>query len=113
MNADIVKFNQSSGLIGYGFDLPADRVVRFNEHPDGTYLNTRATYYINRKTYTHSYIRTAALQPFPSTAVTKKRKWGWIILIGVILVLVLGKCEMTVSINEHMTTPASQSDITL
>lgn len=46
----IIKFRNESDVSGYGFDLAADRVVRFNKHPDGTYLNTRSTYSINQKT---------------------------------------------------------------
>lgn len=58
---NIVKFGSPHPLYGYGFDVVADRVVRFNKFPDGTYLNTRATYSINGSQYTHYDIRQQAL----------------------------------------------------
>lgn len=57
----MVKFSADTPLQGYGFDLLADRVVRFNKYPDGTYLNTRATYSINQRMFTHYELRQCAL----------------------------------------------------
>ena len=90
----IVKFSVHSDVNGYGFDLAADRVVRFNKHPDGTYLNTRSTYSINQKQFTHFELRKLALQSQASDTPTKTRKWlkiAFIILIGLIL---LRSCEL-------------------
>ena len=55
----MIKFKHM--LIGYGFDVAADRVVRFTKHPEGTYLNTRATYDVNGRTYSHHALRGIAL----------------------------------------------------
>jgi hypothetical protein len=91
------KFN-TPDLEGYGFDIEADRVVRFNKHPDGTYLNTRATYSINKKQFTHFYLRSQAIQEPPIISeknlykLNPKRKW----LIATVLFLVfvsLVKCS--------------------
>ena len=72
MSENIIKFDAGSDVNGYGFDLIGDRVVRFNKHPDGTYLNlylnTRATYSINKKQFTHFDLRKLALQKQEATA---------------------------------------------
>jgi hypothetical protein len=93
------KFN-TPDLEGYGFDLAADRVVRFNKYPDGTYLNTRATYSINKKQFTHFYLRSQAIQEQQEQPIVNEKKLyksnypNWVIVAGLILVLVsLGKCS--------------------
>lgn len=96
----MIKFT-TLDLDGYGFDLEADRVVRFNKHPDGTYLNTRATYSINKKQFTHYDLRVKALRI--ETTISEKssekqvlknyHKW----IVGVIIFLViisLGECSV-------------------
>jgi hypothetical protein len=109
----IIKFNDPS-LVGYGFDLEADRVVRFNKHPDGTYLNTRATYSINKGQYTHYELRTKALVLQPKVPKIKlDRFWlkfpGILIpIIFVILVVSITQCSFNFSINQDQST--SQGD---
>jgi len=97
----MIKYT-SPELSGYGFDLEADRVVRYNKHPDGTYLNTRATYSINRRQFTHYALRSQALKE--KTGEKKKRvKWG-VIALFVIIVALLSNCSVEVSVNVNPTT---------
>jgi hypothetical protein len=99
----MIKFT-TPDLDGYGFDLTADRVVRFNKHPDGTYLNTRATYSINKKQFTHYELRQHALgRSTPLVVVEQKKprnKWvifAWVVLIGFIVVGSVTECSFTVN----------------
>lgn len=90
----IIKFKNDSVVSGYGFDLVADRVVRFNKHPDGTYLNTRSTYSINQKQFTHFELRKLALQLQNQDQPARTRKWlkiAFMILFGLV---VLRSCEL-------------------
>lgn len=92
----IIKFKNDSDVNGYGFDLVADRVVRFNKHPDGTYLNTRSTYSINQKQFTHFELRKLALQLQNQNQdqPARTRKWlkiAFMILFGLV---VLHSCEL-------------------
>ena len=98
----MIKFT-TPDLEGYGFDLAADRVVRFNKHPDGTYLNTRATYSINKKQFTHFDLRTKAIKdtdvvnkPIEKPKTYKK----WIIIAICFLVIIsLGECSVETTSN--------------
>jgi hypothetical protein len=100
----MIKFN-TLDLDGYGFDLVADRVVRFNKHPDGTYLNTRATYSINKKQFTHFDLRTQAIKdrPLGEMPVEKPlhktyKKW-MIVAIFLLVIVSLGECSFEASSN--------------
>lgn len=90
MVSTIVKYTTDQ-LIGYGFDVAADRVVRFNKHPDGTYLNTRATYSINKSQYTHHHLRTVAIHQSQQTDAPlprSKKIWWWVlgmVMVGIIV----------------------------
>lgn len=95
MTIGVVKFT-SNDLDGYGFDVAADRVVRFNKHPDGTYLNTRATYYINRKTVTHMDLRKTALSQNVPTDKPKSYNRKKFIIIAAILVVIFALTECSV-----------------
>jgi hypothetical protein len=83
----MIKFTQPH-LIGYGFDVAADRVVRFGKHPEGVYLNTRATYDINSHEYTHFRLRELALEQQAMGLMRKLKKpglhsipkWIWVLL---------------------------------
>ncbi len=101
MREQLIRFGASHELIGYGFDIIADRVVRFNKHQDGTYLNTRATYSINKKEFTHFQIRSKAIAEKPlidSILIKKESRYGWK-LIGfiVLMVAMLSNCSMNFS----------------
>lgn len=98
----IIKFT-SPQLVGYGFDVGADRVVRFNKHPDGTYMNTRATYSINTRQFTHFDLREAALkekkpvvQQHTPAKPTSKLTW---IIIGLLIIGVLSMTECSFNVN--------------
>lgn len=92
----MIKFN-TPDLDGYGFDLAADRVVRFNKHPDGTYLNSRATYSINKKQFTHFDLRSKALQSPSFNKPSKSYKWV-IIAIVVLIIVSLSECSFETTI---------------
>lgn len=82
----MIKFDKE--LEGYGFDAQADRVVRFNKHPDGTYLNTRATYSINKRQFTHYELRQRALAsavPVEKLVKVKTFKLWWIAAAFVVI----------------------------
>lgn len=104
----VVKFHEGHKLNGYGFDLGVDRVIRFNKHPDGVYLNNRATYSINKKEYSHSEIRQCALDlEFHSDEQeTGMSGWGKWVIVGVILAIVLSitTCSVNVTVNSTTTT---------
>ena len=104
----VVKFHDGHKLNGYGFDLVVDRVIRFNKHPDGVYLNNRATYSINKKEYSHSEIRQCALDlEFHSDEQeTGVSGWGKWVIVGVILAIVLSitTCSVNVTVNSTTTT---------
>lgn len=97
MTSSIVKYT-SDQLQGYGFDIAADRVVRFNKHPDGTYLNTRATYSINKSQYTHHHLRTVAIDQSQQTDTPPRLKkiWWWVFgAIMVVLIVSTSTCTIT------------------
>lgn len=115
----IIKF-KTPELAGYGFDVAADRVVRFNKHPDGTYLNTRATYSINTRQFTHFDLRTTAIKdpvdlPVVSQVeselttkdvtahVLKILKWSIIGLV-ILSILLVGQCSFDTSFTSSVTT---------
>lgn len=78
MATPVTKFTRKD-LLGYGFDVSADRVVRFTKHADGTYMNTRATYSINQKQFTHYELREEALTEKHSQVVgSTRRTWLWV-----------------------------------
>ena len=92
----MIKFDKE--LEGYGFDAQADRVVRFNKHPDGTYLNTRATYSINTRQFTHYELRQRALAsvtPAEKPAKVKSFKFWWI-TAALVVVLCAGNSTCSV-----------------
>lgn len=112
----MVKFSADTPLQGYGFDLQADRVVRFNKYPDGTYLNTRATYSINQRMFTHYELRQYALDHSSNKVVSSNKGNSiktytfkvplFVLLIGVLLIIALptscsvtGSFDTTTSIN--------------
>jgi hypothetical protein len=99
MNEQLIRFYDGHELIGYGFDIIADRVVRFSKHQDGTYLNTRATYSINKKEFTHFQIRSMALKEKPINIISKKEsKYSWKLIGFVVLAAVmLTNCTMNFS----------------
>ena len=103
MSENIIKFDAGSDVNGYGFDLIADRVVRFNKHPDGTYLNTRVTYSINKKQFTHFDLRKLALQKQEATAAkpsaSKGKKWLKYVLIAAVLLIVMKACTVNFSVD--------------
>jgi hypothetical protein len=113
-NATLVKFPETSDLTGYGFDIGADRVVRFNKHADGTYQNTRATYSINKKQFTHYDLRKAALELKSEVSTKIKQgsmniKWKWV--IGVMaLVFILSASECSFNVNSEFNVSQEQSD---
>jgi len=100
----MIKFDHPT-LTGYGFDVAADRVVRFNKYSDGTYLNTRATYSINKMQFTHFGLREIALKQevIPTTTVkprTNKHKW---FIIGVIVITIAFLTDCSFEFNSDVT----------
>jgi hypothetical protein len=100
----MIKFDNE--LIGYGFDVQADRVVRFNKHPDGTYLNTRATYSINKSQFTHYDLRVLALNLMKSCSpvVSKTRfkikpKWFFVAFAAILIATMMTDCTFEYSSN--------------
>lgn len=103
MNAALVKFAELSPLHGYGFDIQADRVVRFDKHADGTYLNTRATYSINKQQFTHFALRAEAIkqQGFVSDmrkteATVNRNRWLVAFVAFFIVLASISRCTITV-----------------
>lgn len=92
MSNHMVKFQDFNleNLEGYGFDVAADRVVKFTKHAEGVYLNTRSSYSINRGKYTHYELRQIALkylnqvEPIVQKQKSSKR-WIWITLAIIML----------------------------
>ena len=99
----MVKFPDTSDLKGYGFDVAADRVVRFNKHPDGTYLNTRATYSINGKQYTHYDIRNRSMNSQSAHPPANKIKRWAVIAVFAMLIAILTDCSVNFSVNSTIT----------
>jgi hypothetical protein len=104
MTNAIIRYDPSSYLAGYGFDLAADRVVRFNKRADGTYLNTRATYSINTRQYTHFEMRAEALK---MQAVThglnppfKIPRWVFTAVIMLLVLLSFAECSVNVNVDD-------------
>jgi len=94
----IVKFT-ASDLDGYGFDIAADRVVRFNKHPDGTYLNTRATYSINKGQHTHYRLREIAIQesvPVINKQSNPQRSIKWILVAVLVVLFAFSECSFEI-----------------
>ena len=111
--ASIVRFDEDQnflGLDGYGFDLLADRVVRFNKHPEGVYMNTRSSYTINTRKYTHFELREFALSLLKSEEERvkfkpqkkKKKVFLWIV-VSVLIMTLLSNCSFNfdIEINSH------------
>jgi hypothetical protein len=100
----MVKFTNLD-LDGYGFDLAADRVVRFSKHPDGTYLNTRATYSINKNHFTHFDLRTQAIKDQSLGEIHVERplhktyKRWMVVTIFILVIVSLGECSFEASSN--------------
>lgn len=86
-----MKF-QHKDLVGYGFDLVADRVTRYSKHLDGTYMNTRATYQINQRTWTHHQLRTLMIEENKTTQTRKVFPWK-VIAITLIVVQFISMCS--------------------
>lgn len=112
---NIVKFGSPHPLYGYGFDVVADRVVRFNKFPDGTYLNTRATYSINGSYYTHYDIRQQALllnvisdSNVPIDTETWIKRAIIVLMILTVLALI-GQCSVNFQIEVIEPTTTSES----
>lgn len=93
----LVRFEKGSNLENFGFDLRSDRVIRFDKKLTGTYLNTRATYSINERQYTHLFLRTKAIDIKTSNESSDKKlqimkpkilKWVGILMLCVIFGLV-------------------------
>ncbi len=106
----LVKFPEASDLTGYGFDIIADRVVRFNKHADGTYQNTRATYSINKKQFTHYDIRKAALSLKSEVSTTGKKinfSWKWIVG-AIVLAFIFSASECSFNVNTDVTVQEAQ-----
>lgn len=106
----LIKFSDTSPFFGYGFDISADRVVRFNKHADGTYQNTRATYSINKKQFTHFEIRNAALN-FKTESNKNKFlihfNWKFFIAFFVLL-FVISSSECSFNMNTKIQAEAEQ-----
>ena len=102
----LVRFEKGTDLEKYGFDLRADRVVRFDKRPSGTYMNTRATYTFDDKNFTHLYLRTKAIEiqtktveASSSSGLSKKNKIvKWIGIVAV-LALIASLTECTANFN--------------
>ena len=106
--SEIVKYNDED-LKGYGFDVMADRAVCFNKHPDGTYMNTRSTYSINKAQYTHFDLRFRAINQNTAQVAEKingKRRSYWRMAFYVaIVLLVVSLAECSVAFNVNVETP--------
>lgn len=100
MKDSVIRFNRED-LVNYGFDLEADRVVRLDKHPDGTYLNSRATYSINKMEFTHYALRSIAVKQHSSY--TKFKLFSWdklkLVIFCTALVLAASVTNCTVSIS--------------
>ena len=99
----IVRFEKGTELENYGFDLRADRVVRFDKRPTGTYMNTRATYTFNEKSYTHLFLRTRAIELQTATkkpeVEVKKTNWVKWSIIVVVIAIIASLTECNTSLN--------------
>jgi len=109
-----IKFTTTE-LNGYGFDLEADRVVRFNKHPDGTYLNTRATYSINKLQFTHYDLRQLALKERPLGQIVEEKKLTnkrtkWIFILALFVFVAFSSKTCTVKVNGDVVTTESNND---
>ena len=102
MKDSIVRFN-TEDLVNYGFDLTADRVVRFDKHPDGTYLNSRATYSINKLEFTHYAIRSAALKQQSVGVKLSKFSWDKVKWFVFCIALVAAASVTTCTVNVNHT----------
>jgi hypothetical protein len=102
-------------LHGYGFDTLADRVVRFNNHADGTYMNTRATYSINGKQFTHYDLRQAAIDLVDDSSVTidiDTETWikrAIVVLMILTVLALIGQCSVNVQFDIIEPTTTSET----
>lgn len=100
-----MKFTRDD-LIGYGFDLDTDRVIRFTKFVDGVYLNTRATYSINKLSFTHYELRLAALNQIKVTTHNKiwnlnRRVFYWLIVL-LIIIFMTASCDFNFSFTNEL-----------
>lgn len=104
--SSIVVFPIHSHLYGFGFDVVADRIIKYGKHAGGVYLNTRATYSLNGRIYSHYQVRKEAvdIQGVIPTKRTRSNYFSWIIaLILLFVTLSVTECttNFTISIQEH------------
>jgi hypothetical protein len=111
----MIKFENE--LVGYGFDVQADRVVRFNKHPDGTYLNTRATYSINKLQFTHYDLRVLALKLMKSCSPVAsssnfniKPKWIFRTFAVILIATMMTNCTFDFSSNVSIDTQEQEQE---
>lgn len=100
----IVKYS-SHELAGYGFDRSEDRVIRFNKHPDGTYLATRVSYVINNRSYTHRELRMLSFDVANWQRDNNSPRFYLIVFLVIALLLgtMLSQCSVNVYTNVQVT----------
>lgn len=106
---NIVWFTTTPNLAEYGFDIQTNRVVDRHERPDGVYLKRSQTYRLNRKLYTHDYLRlkaieqTTDIESIKPTAKSTKIVWRMVIALVLIIAMVsVTTCNVDVSITSSV-----------